>query len=456
MKTKLLLLSLFCTGALCAQQLDLELFAGGFSNPIEVVNAGDDRLFVAQQGGLIKVLNANGNTNSTNFLDVSGLTTASGERGLLGLVFHPDYADNGYFFINYTNTSGNTVIARYSVSGTNPDVADADSAEIMLTVNQPGSNHNGGCMRFGPDGYLYISMGDGGGGGDPDNNAQNNNVLLGKMLRIDVNSGSPYSIPPGNPFADGGGEAEIWATGLRNAWKFSFNRLNADLWIADVGQNAVEEINMVNSAESGYNFGWRCYEGSQVYNDSGCGNADLYTMPFAEYTHAESGGCSITGGYVYTGTTYDLQDMYIFADYCSNRLGMVDTDGNITYSQQFPGNNFASFGEDINGELYVAGKTSGNIFKVTGPVLNTVTVANSTFSIYPNPASDVVYIQKAVSGNYASHADVYDLSGKLLISRDLDNTETNTVATGSLPAGLYLISLTDNAGNTSSHKLSIK
>lgn len=456
MKTKLLLLSLFCTGALAAQQLSLELFAEGFNNPIEVVNAGDDRLFVAQQGGVIKVLNADGSTNDTDFLDISALTTPGGESGLLGLAFHPDYTDNGYFFIDYTNTSGNTVIARYSVSETDPDIADADSAEIILTVDQPASNHNGGCIRFGPDGYLYISMGDGGGAGDTNNNGQNTNTLLGKMLRLDVDNGLPYSIPDTNPFADGGGEAEIWATGLRNTWKFSFNRLNNDLWIADVGQNAIEEINKVDSSEGGYNFGWRCYEGSQVYNDDGCGNADMYTMPIAEYTHAETGGCSITGGYVYTGTTYDLQDIYIFADYCSNELGMVDAEGNVTYTDSFGGNNFATFGEDINGELYVAGKSSGDIFMVTGPELSTKNVEGSTFSIYPNPATDVVYIQQKVSGSYASHVDVYDMSGKLLMSRNLENAETNTIPTGSLPAGLYLVNLTDANGNTSAHKLSIK
>lgn len=456
MKTKLLLLSLFCTGALAAQQLSLELFAEGFNSPIEVVHAGDDRLFVAQQGGVVKVLNADGSTNGTNFLDISALTSPGGERGLLGLAFHPDYADNGYFFINYTNTSGNTVIARYSVSETDADVADAGSAEIILTVNQPASNHNGGCLRFGPDGYLYISMGDGGGAGDTNNNGQNTNTLLGKMLRLDVDSGLPYSIPATNPFADGGGAGEVWAYGLRNAWKFSFNRLNNDLWIADVGQNAIEEINRVDSSESGYNFGWRCFEGSQVYNSDGCSLTDMYTMPIAEYTHAETGGCSITGGYVYTGTTYDLQDIYIFADYCNNKLGMVDTEGNVTYTNAFGGNNFAAFGEDINGELYVAGKSSGDIFKITGPELSTKNLEGSAFSIYPNPASDVVYIQQKGSGSYASHLDVYDMSGKLLMSRGLENTEINTIATSSLPAGLYLVNLKDANGNTSAHKLSIK
>lgn len=453
MKTRLLLGALLCS-AVSFAQIDLELFADGFNSPIEVVHAGDDRLFVAQQGGLIKILNADGSTNEDNFLDISALTNPGGESGLLGLAFHPDYEDNGYFYINYTNTGGDTVIARYSVSDGNPNVADAGSAEILLTVDQPASNHNGGCIRFGPDGYLYISMGDGGGAGDTNNNGQNKNVLLGKMLRIDVDGDAPYGIPETNPFANGGGAEEVWSYGLRNAWKFSFNRLNGDVWIADVGQNAIEEINKVSPNDNGYNFGWRCFEGSQVYNSDGCSLTEMFTVPFAEYTHSDTGGCSVTGGYVYTGDTYDIQGMYIFADYCNNQLGMVDTEGNITYTEAYGGNNFAAFGEDSNGELYVAGKSSGDIFRITGPVLNTQEVTAKTFSIYPNPASDVLYIRS--SGSDAINAAVYDVSGKLLINKNVDTHESNCISTAGLPSGLYIVSLSDESGNTSTHKLSIK
>ena len=251
-----------------AQNINITSFANGFSSITAIEHPVDDaRLFVLQQSGAIKILNPNGNVNATNFLTLTSATiTSGGERGLLGLAFHPNYATNGYFYINYTNTAGNTVIARYSVSA-NPNVADASSATILLTVTQPFSNHNGGSLRFGPDGYLYIGMGDGGSGGDPGNRAQNINDNLGKMLRIDVDSASPYGIPADNPYVGVAGNDEIWAIGLRNPWKFNFDRLNGDLWIADVGQNQAEEINRTAAPlPTGLNYGWKCNEGKCFYS----------------------------------------------------------------------------------------------------------------------------------------------------------------------------------------------
>jgi glucose/arabinose dehydrogenase len=306
-----------------AQTIGLQTFATGFSNPVAIVNAGDSRLFVVQRGGAIRILNANGTINATNFLTLTSSTIVSGgERGLLGLAFHPNYATNGYFYVNYTRASdGATVIARYNVSA-NPDVADASSAQVLLTIAQPFSNHNGGSLVFGPDGYLYIGMGDGGSGGDPDNYGQNINSLLGKMLRIDVDSGSPYAIPAGNPYAGATpGADEIWAVGMRNPWKFSFDKQTGDLWIADVGQNAREEINKAASTAAGLNYGWRCYEANIPYNTNGCQSASNYFMPVANYALG-NGYCSITGGYVYRGSTYpNMVGKYFFSDYCSNRIG---------------------------------------------------------------------------------------------------------------------------------------
>lgn len=456
MKKTLLLFVIFAGSLLHAQTIALDLFAEGFTSPVEITNAGDSRLFVVQQNGQIKILNSDGTTNSTLFLNVSSLISSGGERGLLGLAFHPDYSTNGYFYINYTNTSGNTVVARYSRSTTNPDVADPASAQIVLTVNQPSSNHNGGCLRFGPDGYLYISMGDGGGAGDTSNNAQNINSLLGKMLRIDVDNGSPYSSPAGNPYVGVGGADEIYATGLRNAWKFSFDSSTGDMWIADVGQNAIEEINKVTSGTgAGLNFGWRCYEGNSVYNSSGCQPASAYTMPFTQYAHSLNGGCSITGGYVYRGAMYPaLQGKYIFSDYCNNRIGMADATGSLTFTTAFSGNNFATFGEDVNAEMYVGGKTSGKIYKLRDSSMGIADVTRAGFSVYPNPANDVVQI-KSVDGSIASQAAIYDLSGKLLLQQKLSGGE-DAIATSSLTSGLYLLTIRDNTGTETSLKLSIK
>lgn len=454
MKTRLLLFSFLFSGLSFAQTIALEPFANAFMDPVEIVHAGDSRLFVVEQGGRIKILNSDGTTNGTPFLNVSSLLSIGGERGLLGLAFHPDYADNGFFYINYTNTSGNTVVARYTRDIDNPNVADPDSAMTLLTVNQPFANHNGGCLRFGPDGYLYIALGDGGSANDPQGNGQNINTLLGKLLRIDVDSGDPYSIPADNPFVGVDGMDEIWAVGLRNPWKFSFNRLNGDLWIADVGQNELEEINKDTSGEGGLNYGWRCYEGSAVFNNAGCSGAEAYEMPFAEYTHA-GGACSITGGYVYTGNNYPaLQGKYIFADFCSNQIGMVGDDGNIEFTSvplAFQ-SNFTAFAEDSNGELYIVGQ-SGNVYKIIDSSLGTKDFANTSYTVYPNPATDMVYIKTGASGSNPSLVQVYDLSGKLLLSRD---TDTNAIPVSTLPSGFYMMNITDNNGASASYKLAIQ
>ena len=458
MKSKLLFCLFLLSSFTFGQVVAIQPFATGFTSPVEITHpANDSRLFVVQQGGLIRILNSNQTINATPFLNLSTLISTGGERGLLGLAFHPNYATNGFFFVNYTNTSGSTVIAKYSVS-TNPNIANT-TGTILMTILQPFSNHNGGTLKFGPDGFLYIGMGDGGSGGDPGNRAQNINDNLGKMLRIDVNSTvAPfYTSPSSNPYVGIAGNDEIWAIGMRNPWKFSFNRLNGDLWIGDVGQNAVEEINKVASPlpNTGLNFGWRCYEGSVAYNTSGCVPVGNLTMPVAEYQHS-TGGCSITGGYFYTGSMYpNFQNKYFFADYCQNRIGYVNASNAITYSATFTGsNNFTTFGEDLNGELYIA-SAGGIIYKVIDSSLGISDFTNSGFSLYPNPVNDFVTL-KSTTSNFANKMELYDLSGKLLVSKNLELVEENTFSTTMLSKGMYMVKIETLDGTQYASKLMVK
>ncbi|HEX9981411.1 MAG TPA: PQQ-dependent sugar dehydrogenase [Flavobacterium sp.] len=440
-----------------SQTIGITSFATGFDDPVEITHAGDSRLFVVEQTGAIKILNSNGTVNPTNFLTLTtSLISIGSERGLLGLAFHPDYSSNGYFYVNYTRSGdGTTVISRYSVNASNPNIADPDSGTPILTVAQPFSNHNGGTIKFGPDGFLYIGMGDGGSAGDPGNRAQNKNENLGKMLRIDVNADSPYGIPPGNPFVGTDGNDEIWALGLRNPWKFSFDSSNGNLWIADVGQGQVEEINKNAYTDAGINYGWKCFEGNNNY--STCTNPDTYTFPFAQYTHSGTGGCSITGGYVYNGSMYpNFLGKYFFADYCLNRIGTVDPEANIAYSATFSGNNnFTTFGEDMNGELYVAAVNNGTVFKVVDTSLSNHDLSANGYSLYPNPAAAEVFIKNS-SQNPLRSFKLYDLAGKLLLNEQLDNVETNSISTASLQSGLYLVTVEDAGGTSYSTRLAIK
>ena len=276
-----IMLVLFVPTAKTQPSINLQQIATGFNRPVDIVHAGDNRLFIVEQNnGRIRIMDQDGNINPTNFLDIgSRVGSTANEQGLLGLAFHPNYASNGYFYVNYTATNGNTNISRFTVSA-NPDVANANSEVILLTVSQPYNNHNGGGIKFGPDGYLYIGMGDGGSGGDPGNRAQNTTNLLGKMLRIDVDGGSPYSIPVDNPFVNNGSVSnEIWAIGVRNPWRFSFDRQTGDLWIADVGQGDWEEINMQPAASNGgENYGWRCYEGNIAFETAGCSSVSSFLI----------------------------------------------------------------------------------------------------------------------------------------------------------------------------------
>ncbi len=356
-----------------AQQMVLLPFANGFSSVVDIKHAGDDRIFVVEKAGRIKIVSQTGTTNPVLYLNiVSKVGSGGNEQGLLGLAFSPNYATDGRFYVNYTNTSGSTVIARYNVSLGNPDVADATSELILLTIAQPFTNHNGGEIAFGHDGYLYIGTGDGGSGGDPGNRAQNPLQWLGKMLRIDVSGIGAYTVPASNPFVGNASYLpEIWALGLRNPWRYSFDKITGDLWIADVGQNVKEEIDMQPaSSTGGENYGWRCYEGFSTYNTSGCGGISNYVFPVYDYNHSgANSGCSITGGHVYRGAKYpSMFGRYFYADYCSGLIGSLSGGCNPAYVHTSHGVysafQYSTFGEDKYGELYLASIGSGIIQKM--------------------------------------------------------------------------------------------
>jgi len=338
--------------------ITLQLVTGGLQDPVYLTHAGDNsgRIFILEKPGRIRILK-NGVLQPSPFLDITGKVQDAGEQGLLGLAFPPQYAQKGYFYVYYTDNSGNNRVARYSL-GDHPDAADPDSEELILRLDHPvHDNHNGGQLAFGPDGYLYISTGDGGGGGDPFDNAQDLNTLLGKILRIDTESmNTGYQIPPGNPFA---GQAErrgeIWAYGLRNPWRFSFDRQTGDLYIGDVGQGTWEEVDFQPaSSPGGENYGWDRMEGFDCFQTA-C-NPDDYTLPVFTYRTHQAGTCAVTGGYVYRGPTQTaLQGIYFLGDYCSGQIwGLRQTSGGWQ-SQALVNTdlNISSFGEDQSGELYV-------------------------------------------------------------------------------------------------------
>jgi glucose/arabinose dehydrogenase len=410
-------------GTLPAQTTPItaQLFAGGFSGPLYVCAPPRDRdaerLFVVEQGGRIRVRRS-GVTLPAPFLNLgptSGgstgldLVLSGGERGLLGMAFHPNYAHNGFFYVDYTRqTDGSIVVARYQVQAANPDLADPTSGvQLLLIPHSAFNNHNGGCLQFGPDGLLYIGVGDGGFANDPNNNAQNPNQLLGKLLRIDVDHPAPglqYGIPPGNPYAGGtAGLGEIWAIGMRNPWRFSFDRGNGDLYIGDVGQGAVEEIDWQANAElrsasspaTVKNFGWRCMEGNTCTNLGGCTcNAPALTPPIQTYPNcAQPGGlgCAVMGGYVYRGCAIpDLRGTYFYADYTSNQIwsfryspgaGLTNFTNRTAQLAPVGGPSIAgvvSFGEDACGELYIVAQGSGSIFKLVAAA----TPANTGLSAF--------------------------------------------------------------------------
>ncbi|HEX6748364.1 MAG TPA: PQQ-dependent sugar dehydrogenase [Longimicrobium sp.] len=348
-----------------ADGLRLVEVAGGLDHPLFLTSPpSDPRLFVVEQTGKIRIIQ-NGSLRAAPFLDVTSLITSGGERGLLSMAFHPHYATNGFFYVYYTDRNGDTRVVRYHVSG-DPNVADPQSAMVVLGVAQPFANHNGGLLLFGPDGKLYVGLGDGGGGGDPQGNGQNLAALLGKILRIDVDGAQPYAIPADNPFAgQAGRRGEIWIYGVRNPWRFSFDASSSLLYVADVGQNAWEEVNVVSARTGGLNFGWNLMEGMHCYNAGSCSQQGL-TLPVAEYGHGD--GCSITGGYVYRGSAIPaVRGHYFYSDYCNGWLRSFRWDGAQAADprQWDVGSigNVTSFGEDMSHELYIT-TAGGRVLRI--------------------------------------------------------------------------------------------
>ncbi|HYV92275.1 MAG TPA: PQQ-dependent sugar dehydrogenase [Chitinophagales bacterium] len=441
--------------------LSLQAFSTGYSNPVDVENCGDNRLFIVEQAGKIWISDANGNKSAQPFLDIHTKVYSGGnEQGLLGLAFHPDYKTNGYFYINYINQQQNTVIARYSVSSTDSNKADKTSSLKLLSIPQPASNHNGGCLKFGPDGYLYIGMGDGGGSGDADNNAQNHKKLLGKMLRIDVDNGTPYAIPATNPFFNTVGyKKQIWALGFRNPWRFSFDRATGDLWIGDVGQGLWEEVDyQVANDAGGENYGWRCYEGNHTYNTSGCGPSTDYTFPIAEVSH-NSGDCAIIGGFVYRGSMYpNMMGKYFCTDNCSGFFRMIYNNGswqNVNLGQ-FLQYSYSSLGEDKDGELYVSSLSDGKIYHITDtsePRDGSFSIGTGTslqyLIVYPNPAHGNFTVQ--FSGEEKSPATLQvmnELGGKVFEEEIpvVKGNNTIDVSAENFVQGIYFVIVSSNSG----------
>jgi glucose/arabinose dehydrogenase len=385
------------TGASPSEQgappaVTLQQVVGGLSQPLYVTHAGDGsgRLFVVEKAGKIKIV-INGQVQATPFLDIDPLVhSADSEQGLLGLAFHPSYQTNGRFYVFYTDEANqNDILSRYQRAGADPTRADPASGRVLLDIPDPYSNHNGGMLEFGPDGYLYVGTGDGGFAGDPGNRAQNLQELLGKLLRLNVDLAADvapyYEIPPSNPYATrtDGSRREIWAYGLRNPWRFSFDRQTGDLWIGDVGQGAREEINRQTAGSGGgQNYGWRIMEGLSCFSpSSGCNQSGL-TLPIQDYDH--SLGCSVTGGYVYRGAAVpDLRGHYIFGDYCSGRIWSLRLqDGNWVRTELLDtGYAISSFGEDEAGELYLTDLSGGSVYRFTSAeacVVNTLAASTAS------------------------------------------------------------------------------
>lgn len=389
-----------------------------FDTPVDIAHAGDSRLFIVEQAGTIRVASLTSSAEASIFLDISSLFIDGSERGLLGLAFHPDYKNNGFFYVNYTRRVNDilyTFVSQFEVTA-NANIADPNSELIILQVRQPFNNHNGGDLAFGPDGYLYIGLGDGGDTGDPLNTGQDPTSLLGSMLRLDVDGGgfapdcgqSPanYTIPQDNPFVFDNDDKcnEIWAYGLRNPWRYSFDRQFHDLYIGDVGQFTWEEINFQPANTGGQNYGWRCYEGNAPYNLNSCNtDTSVYTFPIHVY-ESNNGPCSVTGGYVYRGTWYpELNGHYFYGDFCSGEIWSLHTDPPGAFPQMLyldTNSWISTFGEDAYGELYFADRSGGRIYRLqTDNQVNHLSAkANAPISIaVGDPLTYTIKVQN--SGN---------------------------------------------------------
>ena len=439
---------------LSAQAFTLAPLPHEFVFPVDLAYTEDGRTFVVEQRGRIKVIEADGTLNDVTFLNIGSNISFGGERGLLGVAFHPNFEENGLLYANYTNTAGTTIISSFRFEPSEIRV-NVSSENILLRVAQPFGNHNGGCLKFGPDGHLYIGLGDGGAGNDPQDNAQNDQLLLGKMLRIAVEETGGYTIPEDNPFINTPIiPDEIWASGLRNPWRFSFDRATGDLWIGEVGQDSYEEINKVDANEiGGLNFGWRCLEGQEILDPRGCTDISSFHAPIYVYPTTSNIGESITGGYVYRGAAYpELQGKYIYGDYVSGKIWALQElpSGEIVNEliAQHSRNDLSSFGEDIDGELFITGHQSGKVYRLTKNVAtNSPSMLDvSTLSITPNPFGNKIRIQLETQEAQAIVIQLRNLKGQqikessinLQLGKNIFSFDTTT-----LPKGSYILSMTD-------------
>jgi glucose/arabinose dehydrogenase len=488
-------------GASAAYADDLQLgtvrVASGLFRPVYVTSPPGDtaRIFIVEQHtGNIKIVK-NGTLLGQPFMTQTGLTTGN-EQGLLGLAFHPEYPDSPYFYINYTRANGATVIKRYTVSGANADSADTTTGMTILTFPQPQTNHNGGWVAFGPDGYLYIGSGDGGGANDQGTghdpvvgNGQSNTTLLGKMLRIDVDdhADSSYAIPPDNPFiGQPGRKWEIWAKGLRNPWRNAFDRATGDLYIADVGQDVWEEINMTPASDLDSrirNYGWRLFEGNVQFNcPAPCSTSGLI-FPFWVYSHGGSPfRCSVTGGYVYRGSAIpQLQGQYIYADYCSDQIWTTQVVNGLASdpvdrtADLAPGGgmviaDITSFGEDANGEIYICDQgvpSNGEVYKIVSQASTGVGTGYGSGiflgSAMPNPSRDGFAFRVALPAEGKMSLDVFDTSGRLVrtLVDGVQPSGTRDLAWDArdqrgrpVPGGVYLIRL-QSGDQSAAQKVSV-
>jgi glucose/arabinose dehydrogenase len=454
----LLLLTAFIATSLHAQTtFRLSTFATGFARPVDIAHAGDSRLYIVEQRGQIWILDNRGQRVGTEpFLNIMDrVRDAGNEQGLLGLAFHPNYAQNGFFYVNYTReTDGDTRVSRFTRSATNANAADPASELILLEYDQPFTNHNGGGVKFGPDGFLYVSSGDGGSGGDPLNTGQNPNSLLGKILRIDVNGRTGnlnYAIPADNPFANTANvRPEIWSLGWRNPWRFSFDRQTGDMWVGDVGQDAREEVSFEPARTGGRNYGWRCYEGTRTFNTNNCQPIANYTGAIFDYATNRSingDGCSVTGGFVYRGRRFpNLFGLYLVTDYCSGRWWSIRRETNGTFtsavlSDQRRGE-FSSLGEDIDGELYAAGLATGQIYRIEGQTVSTGEQSEAVrlFSVQPNPTYDYATVTLTLDKLYRGQLTVLDGVGRVVSEQPVQQREGIYVLDMSKqPAGIYFV-----------------
>ena len=439
--------------------IEIEEFASGLNQPVNLTHAGDDRLFSVGKTGIIQIIDSDGQVLAEPFLDISERVferNPPNEQGLLGLAFHPSFPDSAYLYVNYT-FGRDTRISRFTLDPSNPNKADSSSERIILDIAQPFENHNAGDLAFGNDGFLYIPMGDGGGSGDPRNSGQDSLSLLGKVLRIDVDkpsNGLNYSIPSDNPYVqDTTIRDEIWAFGLRNPFRFSFDRETYDIWIGDVGQNAREELNFLPADQHrGVNYGWKCKEAELDFVTASCPPDSVSLTPpiFSYVTNGNPGGdgCSVVGGYVYRGSEFaGLNGVYVFADYCSGKIWTVSPDTvntwDIVDQGVFRRFEIAGFGENAAGDLFLTYLNQGMVYKVkdVGPVSLKNSFIEGDVSFFPNPFSDKAVLAFTNPDKKPFQLTIRDVQGRIVLVRENIKEETIEIDRKALSPGFYTLEL---------------